>query len=66
MEQIVSQATRVTKDSVSLLNIILTNVATSVIRHHVSEIKLSDHDLVSCLLNYCLPKSVQVWMFKKF
>ena len=49
LSQIIESPKRVTTDSLSLIDLILTNVPDNIIKHSVIPLGLSDHDLVLCV-----------------
>ena len=50
LEQLIEEPTRTTKDSSSLLDLIITNNRSSVLSTNVCE-SLADHKEISCLIN---------------
>ena len=49
LSQIIESPTRVTKDSLSLSDLMITNVPDNIIKHSVIPLGLSDHDFVLCV-----------------
>lgn len=69
-EQIVNQPTRTTKDTSTLIDIILTNRPSNIVRHDVFSLSLSDHDCVGCVrkLNHerLLPRTITCRNYKSY
>ena len=49
LSQIMESPTRVTKDNLSLIDLILTNFPDNIMKHSVIPLELSDQDLVLCV-----------------
>ena len=49
LEQLIKQATRITTDTSTLIDVILTNRQNNISSSHVIPISFSDHDLIACI-----------------
>ena len=65
LEQLVTKATRITRTSATLLDVIITNKSQMVIRSDVHPTIVADHELVTLTLNLTKPKRIpQVKTFR--
>ena len=49
LEQLIKQATRITTDTSTLIDVILTNRQNNISSSHIIPISFSDHDLIACI-----------------